>query len=125
MTMASCMSKWSFSVTGSPPETKKRASDAIRRDLLEAAHELGARNIKAAGEMWTDVCDVPRYAEAFADVCADAAKIGTAMAIEILPMTNIRRSKRQRELSIRRAMKMAACASTSGTCCAAASTSNG
>ncbi len=69
---------------------KKRASDAIRRDLLEAAHELGARNIKAAGEMWTDVCDVPRYAEAFADVCADAAKIGTAMAIEILPMTNIR-----------------------------------
>jgi sugar phosphate isomerase/epimerase len=69
---------------------KKRASDLIRRDLLEAAHALGARNIKAAGEMWTEVCDVPRYAAAFADVCADAAKIGTAMAIEILPMTNIR-----------------------------------
>ncbi|MCB1431254.1 MAG: sugar phosphate isomerase/epimerase, partial [Alphaproteobacteria bacterium] len=28
---------------------KKKASDAIRRDLLEAAHELGARNMKAAG----------------------------------------------------------------------------
>ena len=69
---------------------KKTASDAIRRDLLEAAHELGARNIKAAGEMWTTTCDVPRYAAAFADVCADAARIGTAMAIEVLPMTNIR-----------------------------------
>ncbi len=68
----------------------KKASDLLRRDLLEAADALGARNIKAAGEMWTEVCDVPRYAEAFADVCADAAQIGTAMAIEILPMTNIR-----------------------------------
>jgi sugar phosphate isomerase/epimerase len=70
--------------------SKKTASDGIRRDLLEAAHELGARNIKAAGEMWTDACDVPRYASAFADVCQDAAKIGVDVAIEILPMTNIR-----------------------------------
>ncbi len=69
---------------------QKKASDLIRRDLIEAAHELGARNIKAAGEMWTEACDVPRYAEAFAEACAEAAKIGTAMAIEILPMTNIR-----------------------------------
>jgi sugar phosphate isomerase/epimerase len=69
---------------------KKKASDAIRRDLIEAAHELGARNMKAAGEMWTETCDVPRYAEAFAEVCADAAKIGIDVAIEILPMTNIR-----------------------------------
>lgn len=69
---------------------KKKASDAIRRDLLEAAHALGARNLKAAGEMWTETCDVPRYAEAFADACADAAKIGIDVAIEILPMTNIR-----------------------------------
>ena len=70
---------------------KKQASDLIRLDLLEAAHALGARNIKVAGEMWTETCDVPRYAEAFADVCADAAGIGTAVAIEILPMTNIRK----------------------------------
>ena len=69
---------------------KKKASDAIRRDLLEAAHGLGARNMKAAGEMWTEVCDVPRYAEAFASVCEDAAEIGIEVAIEILPMTNIR-----------------------------------
>ena len=70
---------------------KKKASDAIRGELLEAAHELGARNIKAAGQMWTEDCDVPRYAEAFASVCADAAGIGVDVAIEILPMTNIRK----------------------------------
>lgn len=69
---------------------KKQASDVLRRDLLDAAQELGARNMKAAGEMWTEVCDIPRYAAAFADVCADAAKIGIDVAIEILPMTNIR-----------------------------------
>ena len=70
---------------------KKKASDAFRRDLLEAGHELGARNMKAAGEMWTETCDVPRYAAAFADVCADAAKAGMDVAIEVLPMTNIRK----------------------------------
>lgn len=69
---------------------QKKASDLIRRDLIEAAHELGARNIKAAGEMWTEICDVPRYAGAFAEACVEAATIGTAVAIEILPMTNIR-----------------------------------
>ncbi len=69
---------------------KKTASEAIGRDLIEAAEGLGARNMKAAGEMWTEACDVPRYAEAFAGVCDEAQKIGIGVAIEILPMTNIR-----------------------------------
>ena len=69
---------------------RKKASDAIRRDLLEAAHELDARNVKAAGEMWTESCDIPRYAAAFADVCESFEAIGKDVAIEILPMTNIR-----------------------------------
>lgn len=69
---------------------QKKASDAIRRDLLEAAHELDARNVKVAGEMWTETCDVPRYAAAFADVCESFKAIGKEVAIEILPMTNIR-----------------------------------
>lgn len=69
---------------------KKEASDQVKLDLLEAAHELGARNMKVAGEMWTDVCDVAKFGDAFAEVCVDAAKIGLDVAIEILPVTNIR-----------------------------------
>ena len=69
---------------------KKTASDRIRKDLLEAAHELRARDIKCAGEMWTDQCDVSKMADAFADVCAEAQKIGVTIAMEILPMSNVR-----------------------------------
>jgi sugar phosphate isomerase/epimerase len=69
---------------------KKPASDRIRKDLLEAAHELCARDIKCAGEMWADQCDISKMGDAFASVCVDAQKIGTTIAMEILPMSNVR-----------------------------------
>jgi sugar phosphate isomerase/epimerase len=69
---------------------KKAASDRIRKDLLEAAYELRARDIKCAGEMWTDQCDVSKMGDAFASVCADAQKVGATIAMEILPMSNVR-----------------------------------
>jgi sugar phosphate isomerase/epimerase len=69
---------------------KKLASDRTRKDLLEAAHELQARDIKCAGEMWTDRCDVAKMGDAFAGVCADAQAIGATIAMEILPMSNVR-----------------------------------
>jgi sugar phosphate isomerase/epimerase len=69
---------------------KKAKSDRIRADLLEAAHELRARDIKCAGEMWTDKGDVAKMGDAFASVCADARKVGATVAMEILPMSNVR-----------------------------------
>jgi sugar phosphate isomerase/epimerase len=77
---------------------KKMASDRIRKDLLEAAHELRARDIKCAGEMWTDQCDVSKMADAFADVCADAREIGATIAMEILPMSNVRTLETAKEI---------------------------
>jgi sugar phosphate isomerase/epimerase len=69
---------------------KKAKSDRVRKDLLEAAYELRARDIKCAGEMWTDTCDVAKMADAFASVCEDARKVGATVAMEILPMSNVR-----------------------------------
>ena len=73
--------------------TAKTASDKVRKQLLVAAAELGARNVKCAGEMFTDNIDIARMTETFADVCDDFAKIGIGAAIEILPMTSIRTLK--------------------------------
>ncbi len=77
---------------------KKIASDRVRKDLLEAAHELCARDIKCAGEMWTDQCDVSKMGDAFADVCADAQEIGATIAMEVLPMSNVRTLETAREI---------------------------
>jgi sugar phosphate isomerase/epimerase len=77
---------------------KKTESDRVRKDLLEAAHELRARDIKCAGEMWTDRCDVSKMGDAFAGVCADAQEIGATIAMEILPMSNVRTLETAREI---------------------------
>ena len=69
---------------------KRETSDRIRKDLLEAAHALSARDIKCAGEMWTEQCDISRMGDAFASVCEDAQKVGATIAMEILPMSNVR-----------------------------------
>ena len=84
---------------------KKTASDRIRKDLLEAAHELRARDIKCAGEMWTDRCDVSKMGDAFADVCADAQEIGATIAMEVLPMSNVRTLETAKEI-VNRAGKL-------------------
>jgi sugar phosphate isomerase/epimerase len=84
---------------------KKMASDRIRKDLLEAAHELRARDIKCAGEMWTDRCDVSKMGDAFADVCADAEEIGATIAMEVLPMSNVRTLETAKEI-VNRAGKL-------------------
>jgi sugar phosphate isomerase/epimerase len=69
---------------------KRAASDRVRKDLLEAAAELKARDIKIGGKFDEERCDIPRYAEAFASLCEDAEKVGSTIAIEVLPFTNIR-----------------------------------
>jgi sugar phosphate isomerase/epimerase len=69
---------------------KKAASDRVKHDLLEAAAALGARDVKISPEMYADSADIPRLAAALAEVCEDAQAIGTSVAIEVMPFTNIR-----------------------------------
>lgn len=68
----------------------RAASDRTRAELLEAAEAFGARDLKVAGEMWSDRCDIHMMADAFAELCDAAAAAGTNIAVEVLPMSNIR-----------------------------------
>ena len=81
---------------------KKAASDRVRNDLVEAAAELKARDIKIGGKFDADSCDISLYADAFASVCEDAKKVGSTVAIEVLPFTNIGNLKVANEI-VRRA----------------------
>lgn len=70
-------------------------SDAVRRDLLEAAEALSARCIKIApgiGEPSLDnvALQMPRMIESFAALSREAATYGTSIALEIMPFSNIR-----------------------------------
>jgi sugar phosphate isomerase/epimerase len=71
-------------------DEKRVASDRVRKELLEAAHGLGARDMKVAGKMWSEECDVNLMADAFGELCVEARAANTDVAIEILPVTNIR-----------------------------------
>lgn len=66
-------------------------SDQVRRDLLRAAGELRARHVKVVGTLADDAEDVgpERMAASFADLCADAAEVGTSIVIEMLPIGNV------------------------------------
>ncbi len=73
----------------------RAASDVVRKDLLEAAEMLAARCIKIApgiGEPpLEDVArQMPGMIEAFAALSREAAAYGTAIALEIMPFSNIR-----------------------------------
>jgi sugar phosphate isomerase/epimerase len=69
---------------------RKKRSDTIKHDLLRAAEKLGARHVKCVGDM--DGRPWPRESliQAFADLCDEAANVGTNMLLEIMPWTNIR-----------------------------------
>lgn len=73
---------------------RRRASDRVRRELFEAATALGARTVKVAGELdhLRTGAPVPRDAmvEAFAALAADAAGHGLRVALEPLPMSDVR-----------------------------------
>ncbi|MFA7440646.1 MAG: sugar phosphate isomerase/epimerase [Sphingomonadaceae bacterium] len=70
---------------------QRAASDEVRALLLRAAGELGAAHIKVAGELdggnWPD----DLIAREFAQLCDEAAAVGTAICIELYPASNIAR----------------------------------
>lgn len=81
-------------------EGERRAgSDAMRRELLEMAGELGARDLKVAPGLGLDIAhpapedlvpDIPRMTDEFARLCQDAAQHGTSIVLEIMPFSNVR-----------------------------------
>lgn len=68
---------------------RRRASDTVRRDLLEMAEKVGTRHIKVGGDMEGKTWPMDLLIESFATLCDQAADVGSTVAIEVLPWTNI------------------------------------
>jgi sugar phosphate isomerase/epimerase len=68
---------------------RKRKSDIQREKLLTAAEVLGARHIKV-GDFLQEKSSMPRLVEAFAGLCAEAAKHDTRIGFELMPFAMIR-----------------------------------
>jgi sugar phosphate isomerase/epimerase len=67
------------------------ASDKMRRELIQAAGELGARNLKCCGTLFDESApNIPRIRDEFARLCEDARAASTSVIIEMMPFTNIR-----------------------------------
>jgi sugar phosphate isomerase/epimerase len=74
-----------------PGRPSRIASDRMRAELLEAAGELGARNVKASPHLFGEPPpDIARMRDAFAALCDDARPTGANVIIEIMPFTDVR-----------------------------------
>ncbi len=70
---------------------EKAGAAARHREVLELAAKVGARNIKAIGDLSGREWPVPFMIEAFRSVCEEAIGITDALiTIELLPMTHLR-----------------------------------
>lgn len=67
---------------------KKKKSDLARKTLLTAAEVLQARHVKV-GDFFHQKTPMPRLIEAFAEVCAEAGKVGTRIGFELMPFAMI------------------------------------
>ena len=67
---------------------KKKQSDIVKRELLEAASVLGARHIKVGDFFHTDT-PMPQVIDSFAALCKDAAAHGTKVVYELMPFAMI------------------------------------
>lgn len=68
---------------------RRKRSDAARAELFEAADMLGARHVKVMPPFGDEGWDMARLAEQFAALCADAAPHGLAMALEMIPFSDL------------------------------------
>lgn len=68
---------------------RRAKSDRIRADLLVAAEALRANHIKVCGDMTGTRWPLPVMAEAFGALCAEAARAGTRVGIEIMPWCDL------------------------------------
>jgi sugar phosphate isomerase/epimerase len=72
-------------------DPRRMASDQMRRELLECAAVLGARNLKISPMLFDDnPPDIPLMRDEFARLCEQARSIGTNVLIEMMPFTNVK-----------------------------------
>ena len=69
---------------------RRRQSDKVRQELLEAAEALGARSIKIGPGIGQEIADVKLMAKEFRLLCQQAAEVGTNVVLEIMPFSNVR-----------------------------------
>jgi sugar phosphate isomerase/epimerase len=62
----------------------KKQSDMERKKLLEASSALNAKHVKV-GDFERKKTPMPRLIEAFAELCAEAAKYGATIGFELMP----------------------------------------
>ncbi|CAN0509693.1 unnamed protein product, partial [Phaeothamnion confervicola] len=65
-------------------------STAVLDDLCEAATALGARHLKAGPDMQAKSWPLDHMITRFSALCERARQAGTAVALEIMPWTNLR-----------------------------------
>jgi sugar phosphate isomerase/epimerase len=70
------------------PGERRKASDAARRRLLEAARVLGARHVKV-GDLFNSPVELPVLVEGFAALCREARDYGTRILFEMMPFSRI------------------------------------
>ena len=63
---------------------------AVLDDLCEAATALGARHLKAGADMQAKIWPLDHMITRFSALCDRARQAGTAIALEIMPWTNLR-----------------------------------
>ncbi|HET7472677.1 MAG TPA: sugar phosphate isomerase/epimerase [Candidatus Limnocylindrales bacterium] len=74
-----------------PGDPRRAASDRVFAELLEAAAELGARNLKVSPHLHVaPPPDVPRMRDAFARLCERARPAGANVIMELMPFTDVR-----------------------------------
>ena len=68
----------------------REESDRIRRALLTAAEELGARHIKVTPDGDDAPWDPGHWAAKFAELAAQADDVGTRLGLEFFPWSNVK-----------------------------------
>ncbi|MGO9863234.1 MAG: sugar phosphate isomerase/epimerase family protein [Terriglobales bacterium] len=66
----------------------KKQSDVRKKNLLEAAEALHAKQIKV-GDFYRRKCPMPRLIDAFAALCAEAAEHGSRIAFEPMAVSMV------------------------------------
>lgn len=71
-------------------DARRVASDQMRLELLEAAGELSARNLKISPELFVEHApDLPRLRAEFVRLCEQGREVGTNIIMEMMPFTNV------------------------------------
>lgn len=80
------LADWFYPVS----DIRHKISNEARLDLLEAAHELGARNLKISPALFeTAAPDVPHLQDEFSKLCEQGREVGVNVVMEMMPFTNI------------------------------------